>query len=159
MHSIMLRSQIIHLCWESQGIVNIKRFKLWCQPCVLGSWYSNSLASKYKVFLPRSPSGWAARKQWRRDAVGGKVCSKREEQRKLLHEWYMKVSGTYCNVYVVTPLQVINSVQTFFEEIYYDSSSVCMGLYMSWTNSIILYWLGLPQVIKIVMQYSTIWWM
>jgi len=40
-------------------------------------------------------------------------CSGRKE--KLLHEWYMKVSGTYCNVYVVTPLQVINSVQTLFE--------------------------------------------
>ena len=30
----------------------------------------------------------------------------------------MVVSGTYCNVNLVTPLQVINSVQTLFEEIY-----------------------------------------
>jgi len=42
----------------------------------------------------------------------------KESEEKLLHEWYMKVSGSYCNAYVVTPLQVINSVQTLFEEIY-----------------------------------------
>jgi len=42
----------------------------------------------------------------------------KESEEKLLHEWYTKVSGTYCNVNLVTPLQVINSVQTLFEEIY-----------------------------------------